>query len=128
MAKMSKPGAVLTERKEYYCTPLVPASTCGNLLDHFFPLFSLLLCCSIFDKHSALSPERNSTEGKITKQLQTGFRKTQNKAWPSRKRKSPSSMWAVMSASSRQDLNRSSQTIPLTKHRDQHSSFLMGNP
>lgn len=37
-------------------------------------------------------------------------------------------MWAVMSASSRQDLNRSSQTIPLTKHRDPHSFFLMENP
>lgn len=47
MAKMSKPGAVLTERKEYYCTPLVPASTCGNLLYHFFPYF-LCSCVAQF--------------------------------------------------------------------------------
>lgn len=47
MAKMSKPGAVLTERKEYYCTPLVPASTCGNLLEHFSPYF-LCSCVAQF--------------------------------------------------------------------------------
>lgn len=58
MAKMSKPGAVLTERKEYYCTPLVPASTCGNLLEHFPPIFSAPVLLNFWQAQSIITRKK----------------------------------------------------------------------